>query len=185
MNNLAPGIELFDNVFPESTLFLEKVYEAGLPWEAAKVGSYDGPVVNTNTRDTDSLLLPDFSDPQNSLIHSFSKSFREAIDQPLRQYFSEYGNVAQTFARTSMLRYGAGQFFTDHIDDSQFNHRRLSMTYYIDEGYEGGEIEFPRFNLRVKAKKHQLLLFPSNYVYNHRVHPVTSGVRHVLVQWVV
>jgi predicted 2-oxoglutarate/Fe(II)-dependent dioxygenase YbiX len=57
------------------------------------------------------------------------------------------------------------------------------MSFYLNDDYEGGEIEFPRFGLQVKPEPNQMIMFPSNYVYNHVVNPVTSGTRYAIVAW--
>jgi predicted 2-oxoglutarate/Fe(II)-dependent dioxygenase YbiX len=57
------------------------------------------------------------------------------------------------------------------------------MSFYLNEDYEGGEIEFGRFNLKIKPKANQMIMFPSNYIYNHTVHPVVSGTRYAVVAW--
>ena len=55
------------------------------------------------------------------------------------------------------------------------------MSYFLNDNYIGGEIEFARFNLKIKPKANQALFFPSNYVYNHQVHDVISGTRYTIV----
>ena len=49
------------------------------------------------------------------------------------------------------------------------------MVYYPNDDYEGGELEFLHFGVKIKPKAGQLFLFPSAYSYEHRIHPVTSG----------
>jgi predicted 2-oxoglutarate/Fe(II)-dependent dioxygenase YbiX len=82
-----------------------------------------------------------------------------------------------------ILKYGVGQKFTNHIDDHINHHRRISTTFYLNENYEGGEIIFPRFNVKYKPKKNELLVFPSTFVYNHSVSPVLEGERYAVVSW--
>ena len=82
-----------------------------------------------------------------------------------------------------ILKYGSGQQFTNHIDDSPKYHRRISTVYYLNENYTGGEINFPRFNITFKPKANQMLMFPSTYVYNHSVSPVIEGKRYAVVSW--
>ena len=103
----------------------------------------------------------------------------------------------------------------DHIHDLFEGKRKgipiLSLVGALNDDYEGGEIEFPRFNLKYKPKANELLLFPSGYeggefvmfddyvielkqgdvlmfpsvfLYPHRVNPVTKGVRDTFVSWV-
>ena len=66
--------------------------------------------------------------------------------------------------------------------------RKLSMTTLLSDGHEGGEFEFacyakekcsiaaPKFN-----KVGSIIVFPS--IMEHRVAPVTKGVRYSLVTW--
>lgn len=82
-----------------------------------------------------------------------------------------------------ILKYGQGNFFIDHIDDGLFMTRKVSIVYYFNDEYKGGEIIFPRFDLEIKPKANQLLLFPANYIYNHNVNEVTEGTRYSMVNW--
>ena len=82
-----------------------------------------------------------------------------------------------------ILKYGVGQHFVNHVDDSKGYPRTVSMSFYLNDNYEGGEIEFPRFGIQVKPEANQLIMFPSNYVYNHVVNPVTKGTRYAIVGW--
>ena len=61
--------------------------------------------------------------------------------------------------------------------------RRVSVVYYFNDDYEGGEIVFPRFNVEIKPKANQLALFPANYMYNHNVKEITKGTRYSMVNW--
>jgi predicted 2-oxoglutarate/Fe(II)-dependent dioxygenase YbiX len=92
-------------------------------------------------------------------------------------YFSNHDDY-------QILKYGKGQKFTNHIDDHPSYHRRVSSIYYINDDYEGGEINFPRFNISYKPKANEMIIFPSTYVYNHSVSEVLSGTRYAVVSWI-
>ena len=104
-----------------------------------------------------------------------------------------------------ITRYKKGGFYQFHKDgkgdhlstydepDNEFKHgnvRKLSMTVLLNEKYEGGEFQFatyekekcqidtPEFN-----KTGMIVVFPSDI--EHRVTPVTKGIRHSLVVWFV
>jgi predicted 2-oxoglutarate/Fe(II)-dependent dioxygenase YbiX len=87
----------------------------------------------------------------------------------------------EKFENPQLLRYGKNQQFHDHIDDHPFFTRRISLTYYLNDEYEGGDVEFSRYGLRFKAKKGDLLIFPSNFMYPHRSLPVIEGTKYSLV----
>jgi hypothetical protein len=82
-----------------------------------------------------------------------------------------------------VLRYGKDQKFDNHADDGPRYPRLVSMTAYLNDDYEGGELEYKNFGLSFKPEPGSVLIFPSNYVYQHRVIPVTSGLRYAVVNW--
>ena len=49
------------------------------------------------------------------------------------------------------------------------------MVYYPNDDYEGGELEFINFKLKVKPKANQLFLFPASYIYEHKIHDIGAG----------
>ena len=104
-----------------------------------------------------------------------------------------------------ITRYKKGGFYEFHMDgkgdhlstydlpDNEFMHghvRKLSMTVLLNSNYEGGEFQFatlnkeeceihtPEFN-----KTGTIIMFPSDM--EHRVAPVTKGIRYSLVVWFV
>jgi predicted 2-oxoglutarate/Fe(II)-dependent dioxygenase YbiX len=62
-----------------------------------------------------------------------------------------------------------------HPDDSFATPRTTSLVYYPNDDYEGGELEFIHFGVKIKPKAGQLFLFPAGYSYEHKIHPVTGG----------
>ena len=67
--------------------------------------------------------------------------------------------------------------FDDHINEQI---RRVSTVYYPNDDYEGGELEFPRFEVKLKPKKDQVLTFPSSFAFDHHILPITSGIRYII-----
>ena len=102
-----------------------------------------------------------------------------------------------------ITRYKKGGFYTFHRDgsgdhlsaydapDNKLKHgyvRKLSMTVLLNDNYEGGEFQFVICNQEKceiytpeSNKKGSIIVFPSDM--EHRVAPVTSGVRYSLVVW--
>jgi len=108
------------------------------------------------------------------------------------------------FAESMQItRYKKGGFYSFHIDgrgdhlstydepDNVFFHghvRKLSMTILLNDNYEGGEFQFATLN-KEKCEIHtpefnkigSIVVFPSGM--EHRVTPVTKGIRYSLVVW--
>ena len=59
----------------------------------------------------------------------------------------------------------------------------LSLLIVLNDDYEGGEFIMFK-NIEYKFKAGDLLIFPSNFLYPHRVNPVKKGTRYSVVSWV-
>ena len=75
----------------------------------------------------------------------------------------------------------------DHIQ-SMFDGERkgipiLSVLGVLNDDYKGGE--FIMFDdTEIKFDKGDILVFPSLFLYPHKVEPVKSGTRHSFISWV-
>lgn len=81
------------------------------------------------------------------------------------------------------LKYEVGGKFDHHIDDGTMFHRTVSISAYLNDDFEGGEIEFPNFNILHKPKAGDIVIFSSAFPYLHKVHPITKGTRYTIVNW--
>ena len=113
------------------------------------------------------------------IFDRFERDFRTSYER----YMQDFKVPCSQKEDYEILKYGEGNFFIDHIDDGLFMTRKVSIVYYFNDNYDGGEIIFPRFDLEIKPKANQLLLFPANYIYNHNVNEVTKGTRYSMVNW--
>jgi predicted 2-oxoglutarate/Fe(II)-dependent dioxygenase YbiX len=104
-----------------------------------------------------------------------------------------YGSAFAWFERPALLRYRSGGHYVPHADADNWiaNEKRwqravdrdISILLYLDENYEGGDLDFPNFRFRLKPSAGMLICFPSDHRYVHCAHEVTRGERHVLVSW--
>jgi predicted 2-oxoglutarate/Fe(II)-dependent dioxygenase YbiX len=84
----------------------------------------------------------------------------------------------------NMLRYSTGQEYKAHADGGTGLGRAVSAIVYLNDDYEGGEVEFVNFGVKIKPKAGMLLLFPSTYPYRHIAHPVKDGTKYAIVTWI-
>ena len=192
---IAPGIVIYSDVIPDSENLYKDIEEgmasAGFTWNAAAVKESTDPMVNKKTRDTSTFGIPykgkvedlAIQSLQDAFLNNVNNLFFEHFDPIEKDYMADYGIFTDWHDTYGILKYGEGQQFTNHIDDHPSYHRRISTVYYLNENYTGGEINFPRFNVTLKPKANQMIVFPSTYVYNHSVSPVTSGERYAVVSW--
>lgn len=94
----------------------------------------------------------------------------------------------KAIVRLLLSRYQAGMSYGTHVDDAIMSGQRtdLSFTLFLNapEQYEGGSlvIDEPAGERAFKMEPGSMLLYPSTSL--HRVEPVTSGERLVIVGWI-
>ena len=113
-----------------------------------------------------------------------------AIDSYIKDYKFNWFNGWQGYSRIRFNRYSKTKKMAEHCDHihSLFDGEIkgipiLSIVGTLNENYEGGE--FIMFqDKEIKLLTGDLLIFPSNFLYPHRVDPVKKGTRYSYVSWV-
>lgn len=95
-----------------------------------------------------------------------------------------------------ILSYGIGGHYCPHIDGESLwktpdgeliwkksTERDLSIVFYLNDDFEGGDFIFPDLKVRVRPEPGMMICFPSNHYYKHGVEPVTRGKRYSIVCW--
>lgn len=192
---IAPGIVVYSNVIPDSKSLYSDIEEgmisAKIEWKDAFVKNSKDVELDTTTRNTKTIGVSysgkideiEDSDMSSLFFINLNNIFFEHFDPIEKDYLQSFGIGTTWHDSYGILKYGEGQFFTNHIDDHPDYHRRVSTLYYLNDNYSGGELNFPRFNLSFKPKANHMVVFPSTYVYNHSVSPVTEGERYAVVSW--
>ena len=181
-------IDIFENVWPDPKGTIELMekecndVESGVRWKRA--GTIGAGVnqkhrtnylteITANARDYDNLVCQSIHNQMYSLLTSTTIPYAQKHDIDQLQH-EEY----------SMLRYSGGQEYKAHADGTTATGRAVSAILYLNDDYEGGEVEFVNFDVKIKPKPGMLLLFPSTYPYTHIAHPVKSGTKYAIVTWI-
>lgn len=186
---LVPGIFVYQNVFPDSLSvinMIENIYEGG--WQNGNIFSNEDNAdmhVNKKFRDCSVVVIQKPTDATPVARDDLYYLVTESLLACYRDYLAHFsmGEHELTPDEWQVLKYGSGQHFDGHADDGFRFPRTVSITAYLNDDYTGGEIEYKHFNLKYKPEKGDVLLFPANYVYNHKVIPVETGLRYALVNW--
>tara|TARA_R100001143_G_C3337831_1_gene122730 strand:+ start:442 stop:1089 length:648 start_codon:yes stop_codon:yes gene_type:complete len=119
--------------------------------------------------------------------------FRSVLVHVFRQYQAETNIHTQINATKivtlNVLKYEEGGFYIPHSDSHALYPRTISVVYFLNNDYEGGELVFHtpdkecKEMFRVKAAPGRAVLWPSNFLYPHSVTKVTKGRRYALVSW--
>jgi Rps23 Pro-64 3,4-dihydroxylase Tpa1-like proline 4-hydroxylase len=156
-------------------------------WKSAMVSTgKEGYKVNKDVRNTLIWLLKkdEYSKDTQLRIDNLSRLIDNEINECLFHYDSEYSASLRQRDNYELLKYTENNHLDWHTDDGSSNHSRVSILFYLNDDYDGGEIEFKNFNILYKPMKGDILIFPSSYIYRHRVRKVTNGVRYVIANFV-
>lgn len=104
-----------------------------------------------------------------------------------------FGKELDWVDHPDVLKYVPGGKYIVHSDNEYWDvsagrwvrsmDRDFSVLLYTNEDFEGGELYFQNFDIRIKPARGMLVAFPSDNRYMHAAEPVTSGSRFVVVCW--
>lgn len=127
-------------------------------------------------------------------LDSILKTFVSGTAKRYEEKYSDrsHDNTSQFIFSLSEIRfnrYHTGQKMERHFDHikSLFDGNNkgipaVSFVGFLNDDYEGGEFVFWN-EYEIKPKRGEVLCFPSNFMYQHHVNPVISGVRDTFVFW--
>ncbi len=140
-------------------------------------------------RDTKSYsLYPTGPSLTEAHWHNF---FKYKLNEFIKKNFLQrYKHCTLTgFYEFTILKYAVGGHYVDHVDHAIGIPRNLSVIVFLNDNYMGGELEFFKPDMSsskiIKPKTGRTIIWPSNFMYPHKVIPVTSGTRYTLVSWAI
>jgi hypothetical protein len=93
------------------------------------------------------------------------------------------------FSAVRFNRYRKNRVMAEHCDHihSLFDGQikgipTMSLVGLLNDNYEGGEFVMWQDTV-IPLKQGDIMIFPSNFLYPHRVDPVTRGTRNSFVAW--
>ena len=181
-------IPLLDKEFCNQTIDeLVKVEELKGGWEQHKFynaktgvskprsGNFELDILYTNQIDNTKVIM---------------KKLWNGIDNYIKTFNFPWFDGWKGYSAIRYNRYFESRKMALHCDHihSMFDGNKkgvpiLSCLGVLNDNYEGGEfIIFDDYE--IKFKQGDLLIFPSNFLYPHKVEPVTKGTRYSYISWV-
>jgi hypothetical protein len=180
--NYAISSEESDDVI--QTLETELSKGAPFQWQGAKVTNSEG--VDTSARNAlDFKISSNNLGPRNegnAALYDMHESLFQTIRRCVDDYGRYWGYFARSYEAFNFVKYdGAGTHFKIHSDHGPTYVCTVSVVAYLNDDYEGGELYFPRFDLTIKPKKGDIIISPSNYIYEHASQDMISGTKYAVV----
>jgi hypothetical protein len=192
VENPALGVNLYRNTFSkqDSERYINTL-ESNLDGNGKYKWS-DATVTNSTTPIKKARDCADFKYKQQDLgprdnYNSELLELHEEIYQKLKFCVDDYAqywgiNVVYYEAFNFVKYEGEGTHFNIHADHGPMYNCTVSAVIYINEDYEGGEIRFPRLDGYTHTPKiGDILLCPSNYIYEHASLPMKKGTKYCVV----
>jgi hypothetical protein len=104
--------------------------------------------------------------------------FQIAKTKSTNYYNIEFSSGLNDTSKFNLIKWGKGCSMKPHIDTYHQKGNHIVVMYYINDNYDGGEIVFPDYNVKIKPKSNSLIMFPGNENYLHEVLEVTGGLRY-------
>ena len=183
---LAPGIVIYKTDPNQTEKILEKVKkDLTDQWHVSEV-------VNTSDYSDEINLFRQCQDCgiDSNILKNGSQELKDLyldtkswIDPELNDFVAMYGVEELTTGPYVYIKYEQTDTFGHHVDDGKKFPRTVSISAYLNDNYEGGELEFKHFGITIKPQAGDIVVFSSAFPYMHKVHPVTSGTRYAVVAW--
>lgn len=136
---------------------------------------------NANYFLTSEKFLPT-NNKNNLVLRALHDSVFNVIKQCVDDYAKSWKIGIYHYEPLSFAKYSYPyNSFGCHIDDNPDVPRTVSAVVYLNEEYSGGELSFSRLDgLSIKPKTGDIIVFPSNYLYEHESKPVLEGTKYAV-----
>lgn len=185
---LGGCIDVFENVWPNPEETIELIEneclnpDSGIHWNRA--GTI-GEGINQDSRTNYHIgITAAAQESGSSLAKNIHNQMYFLLLASTIPYAQKHGIEQMYHEQYNMLRYRGGQEYKAHADGTTNTGRSISAIVYLNDEYEGGEIEFVNFGIKIKPEPGMLILFPSNFAYKHIAHPVIQGTKYAIVTWI-
>ena len=189
VQDLGNNIFMYNNVMGEDLDILKEVdsifvnYNIGFADSTMNAGDYDKSLRSCTVF---SLYTNKEEDVDyNNLKKILNKKIDIAVSKCILDFIKKTGIKIKERESWEVLKYEKGQMVTWHCDDGEVHPSKVSFVYYINDDYEGGEIQFKNkvYTMPIKPSKDSLIIFPSGIDYIHRVLPVTEGTKYSVISF--
>lgn len=196
---IAPCITVYEKAFKPQN-FIELLEEeckqqwGHASWYLTYVGSEGNQRQNPAYRSSLACELGPFgipiaeiSEPRIIPLAKLWQSIHSDLQTCIWSYRNAYNLEVKEDEGFGCLKYSKGAEYRGHVDHAPQNQRVFSIVAFVNDDFEGGELEFPLFDVSVKPKAGSAVLFPSNFPYFHFARPVgitnDKDTKYSLVTW--
>lgn len=180
------GIRIYRNALNNQicdTEFLEEVMARGkvdyMKWSHSQIGDLE--TVKSYRNSYDCILRQENVKYAGEEYKDFLVVYNELISilkKCVDHYSEPYGIQMKYIEAVNYLKYEPSEYFNVHSDASWSYVCTVSTVSYLNDDYTGGELHFPIIGYTYTPRKGDILICPSNFIYQHGAKPLISGVKY-------
>ena len=120
----------------------------------------------------------------DSLVNSMILAIKEYgnifnIDQNKIEYASSI--LLEDETEIGIYKYFEGQSMGSHVDyNEDNNYLEYTIVIYLNDDYEGGELYFNEFDIKLKPKAGSIVMYPSSFPYLHESLKIAKGRKSLI-----
>lgn len=189
-NDLHNYIRVYNDFLPKKPLTtllrLCKSYE-GFSSAGIVANNKNGSAINEKIRKTKWWCL-EWTSKSFTEVHWFT-FLSHLFGQAIEDYKNFYELTPSDFSIQSIqiLKYIDGGHYNFHVDHGPTVPRTFSCILFLNDDFEGGDLLFKypysKEVVKIPKKSNTLVVWPSNFLFPHKVTPVTKGERYSVVSW--
>jgi hypothetical protein len=184
-------IKQYSNLLPQPTVDMLIKYIQSTQFQEANVVDERGQgVTDYRQRKTNLLNLHNLGGNGNytkAKWYNVLKYIGHTMLDKYRDDVGAKGIIYKHITQIDILKYGVDDHFVEHHDHCFEIPRSLSISFILNDNYEGGDLQFidpaTRQTITIKKEKNSMIIFPSSFMYAHKVTPVTKGERYSVIIW--
>ena len=117
----------------------------------------------------------------NDSVKFIYNSLWDALNEAGKHYTKSLNLKVVPPSPLSISKYIVGGSMGPHVDDYGLDDvvPIMSGVIYLNDDMEGGELFFPKQNIKIKPKAGSIVIFPSVEPFYHESLPVISGVKYM------
>lgn len=182
--NLTNYIKTYDNQ-------LSKTICNDLIVHYKETGNWEKSTFSSNTENTGTKsvsMKQQWITPKNRFYNELDKTYKKCVHSYIKEY-PRITPVAYTAFRLN--HYGVNGFMRNHVDNiykshgQQYGYPHLTSLIFLNDDYEGGDFLMCDKTQRFKLTQGSVIVFPSNFMFDHEVEKVTKGNRYTCMTWIM
>ena len=184
-NQRSDFIEVYnDKLIPETCNALIAYFNQNALWDTSTFSSN-----KENTGTSSKVDMKEYWITDKDQYYDVLKGvFRSAVDE----YIKVHTRITPTaYTAFRLNQYAEGGFMKNHVDNiyrshgQQYGYPHLTSLIFLNDNYEGGEFVMLDETYKPKVKQGSVIVFPSNFMYDHEVKKVTKGNRYSVMTWIM